>query len=133
MINLLLITHDTLGDAYLSLVRHFFPHNEIPLQLIRVRNNDDHDTILTRASALLPEDQKTLILTDIFGATPCNAAMKLLCSDRCTLLTGLNAPMLIKAVSRAACTDDLDAFTTCVYQAGIDGILSFDSRTNKAD
>jgi PTS system mannose-specific IIA component len=40
-----------------------------------------------------------LILTDMFGGTPCNLAMTFLAKDQIEVVTGVNLPMLIKAAS----------------------------------
>ncbi len=38
-----------------------------------------------------------LVLTDMFGGTPCNLAMTFLEKDQIEVVTGVNLPMLIKA------------------------------------
>ena len=45
-------------------------------------------------------EQPTLILTDIFGATPCNIAQKLASDSRSCirLVAGINLPMLLRSV-----------------------------------
>ena len=40
-----------------------------------------------------------LIITDMFGGTPCNLAMTFLAKDDIEVVTGVNLPMLIKAAS----------------------------------
>jgi mannose/fructose-specific phosphotransferase system component IIA len=40
-----------------------------------------------------------LVLTDIFGATPCNVAQKLVDGVDSKLVTGVNLPMLLRTVS----------------------------------
>ena len=40
-----------------------------------------------------------LMLTDMFGGTPCNLAMTFLAKDKVEVVTGVNLPMLIKAAS----------------------------------
>ena len=39
-----------------------------------------------------------LVVTDMFGGMPCNLAMTFLAADEVEVLTGVNLPMLIKAV-----------------------------------
>ena len=63
---------------------------------------------LAQAHALLAQlqngnpEQPTLILTDIFGATPCNIAQKLASDSRSRsrirLVAGINLPMLLRSV-----------------------------------
>jgi PTS system mannose-specific IIA component len=40
-----------------------------------------------------------LIITDMFGGTPCNLAMTFLARDEVEVVSGVNLPMLIKAAS----------------------------------
>lgn len=129
MIGLLVITHESLGAAYTQLANHFFPNfNFDHIRLLNVENTDDHAAIIARAQTLLPEincGNGVLILTDIFGATPCNAAMKLIVPQQSAMISGLNAPMLIKAVSHSTQAHDLNEFTEKVKQSGLQGIMAF--------
>lgn len=129
MIGLLIITHETLGSAYTCLAKHFFPNTDFShVHILNIQPSDDHEIIIGRAHVLLPELNRghgVLILTDIFGATPCNAAMKLIVPNQSAMISGLNAPMLIKAMNYSAQSTDLNGFVDVVTQAGKDGILAF--------
>ena len=129
MIGLLIITHETLGAAYTRLAEHFFPHFDFHhVAILNVETDDDHESIIRRAREKLPKldhGHGVLVLTDIFGATPCNAALKLIERGKSAMITGLNAPMLIKAVNYSVKSESLPEFVEIVKQAGIDGILSF--------
>ena len=129
MISILIITHETLGKAYTTLAKHFFQNSDLShVQILNVSTTDDHASIIQRAQDLLPEINRghgVLILTDIFGATPCNAAMKMIVPQQSAMISGLNAPMLIKAINYSAQSTDLISFVEMVKQAGINGIISF--------
>jgi PTS system mannose-specific IIA component len=43
-----------------------------------------------------------LLLTDMFGGTPCNLAITMLAKDEVEVVTGVNLPMLIKAAGLRA-------------------------------
>lgn len=131
MIGILIITHESLGEAFSALVRHFFPGRSFDhVRILNVENTDDHKSILDQVEALLPEVDRgrgVLIMTDIFGATPCNAALKVMADDGHTaLVSGLNAPMLVKAFHRSAEAASLAELAQAVRQAGLDGIMLFD-------
>lgn len=129
MIGLLIITHETLGGAYTRLASHFFPHFDFShIQILNVEAHEDHEAIIQKAQSLLPKLNRgygVLILTDIFGATPCNAAMKMLALQHSAMITGLNAPMLIKAVNYSVQSNDLIVFVEMVKEAGCQGIMVF--------
>jgi hypothetical protein len=129
MISLLIITHEQLGQAYTTLINHFFPNHDFShTHILNVEKTDDQCAIINRVHTILPQlDQGNgvLIFTDIFGATPCNAALKMIAAHKFSMISGLNAPMLIKAISYYPQYTDLVEFTQLVKQAGLDGIMSF--------
>ena len=51
---------------------------------------------IAQAIARVDQGQGVLILTDMFGGTPCNLAMTFLAENKVEVLTGVNVPMLIK-------------------------------------
>lgn len=128
MIGLLIITHERIGEAYRALAHHVFgskmPEN---VQILGVHPDENQDDIINRAIEMIqdfPENHGVLIMTDIFGATPCNAARRMVRAGKSAILTGLNAPMMVKAVQYAPEAADLAAFTEKVKQAGVNGIFA---------
>ena len=128
MIGLLIITHEKLGEAYRGLTAHFFPQSSPDyIHILGVTPNEDQDDIINRSIAKLqefPTNNGVLIITDIFGATPCNAARRLVRAKKSAILSGLNAPMMIKALQDAPRADNLKAFTETVKEAAIRGIIA---------
>jgi len=61
-------------------------------------------------------------MADLFGATPCNVASKLVDGVHSRLLTGVNLPMLLRAVSYRA--EPLDALVTRAMMGGTQGVIS---------
>ncbi|MCF7522201.1 PTS mannose transporter subunit IIA [Neisseria sp. ZJ106] len=132
MISLLVITHESVGEAYQGLARHFFAGG-LPdyVQILGVQPDEDQDDIINRAIASLqdfPPNHGVLIMTDIFGATPCNAARRMVRENKSAILTGLNAPMMIKAMQYAPQAEDLQAFTETVREAAVKGIFAITAR-----
>ena len=131
MIGLLIITHETIRDAYRCLADHLFP-NGFPenLHILGVQPNEDQNDIINNAIAALqefPDNRGVLIMTDIFGATPCNAARRLVRENKSAILTGLNAPMMIKAIQYSSQAENLSDFTETVKEAAIRGIFAITS------
>ena len=128
MIGLLIITHESIGEAYRSLAQHFLPHGTPEnIHILGVQPDEDQDDIINNAIAKLqefPENHGVLIMTDIFGATPCNAARRMVRADKSAILTGLNAPMLIKAIQHSPAAEHLNAFTDMVKEAAVKGIFA---------
>jgi PTS system ascorbate-specific IIA component len=72
------------------------------------------------ALAILDTPQ-TLVLTDVFGATPCNAAQKLVDGVNTKLLAGVNLPMLLRTVTYRH--EPLDAMMARALAGGTQGVM----------
>jgi PTS system ascorbate-specific IIA component len=62
-----------------------------------------------------------LVFSDIYGATPCNLAVKLQVKDRVELIAGVNLPMLVRAFTYRA--KDMETMVTKALSGGRDGVL----------
>lgn len=131
MIGLMIVTHETVGQANLQLIQHIFGSIPEKIAVVGVRSDDSVEQIhaeVVKNLSSLNYGNGVLILTDIFGATPCNLVRQLLKQDNIILLTGLNAPMLIKALQNFAKFDDVREFAEVVKQAAIAGIMTISNR-----
>lgn len=92
------------------------------LIILPVKKAESPDSILNRAQELIERQLKItngiLILSDIFGATPSNIASQLAIPGKVEVITGLNLPMLIRAISYSK-----GSLETCVKKS-LDGGLS---------
>jgi PTS system ascorbate-specific IIA component len=102
---ILLIAHAPLANALRQCALHVFPDCGATVMAIDVQPNlPPEETLGAARIALdqlnrLPQVQGVLVLTDIFGATPCNVAQKLVDGVKSRLITGVNLPMLLRSVS----------------------------------
>ncbi|MCX8745603.1 PTS mannose transporter subunit IIA [Snodgrassella sp. B3882] len=131
MIGLMIVTHETVGQANLQLIQHIFGSIPEKIAVVGVRSDDSVEQIhaeVVKNLSSLNYGNGVLILTDIFGATPCNLVRQLLKQDNIILLTGLNAPMLIKALQNFAKFDDVREFAEVVKQAAIAGIMTISNQ-----
>ena len=102
MIGLLIVAHGTLGESLIHCASHVMGKRPLYLRQLGVTIHDEPDAILPQGRDLvrfLDQGDGVLILTDIFGATPSNIACKLLEPGRVQGVSGVNLPMLIKALS----------------------------------
>ncbi len=74
-------------------------------------------------SSLLRADNnaEVMILTDVFGATPCNIAQQL-SSQKVRVITGVNLPMLMRAVCYAS--EPLDVLTQRATTGATQGVMT---------
>ena len=100
MNGILIIAHAPLASAFLQCVRHVFPDTAAGVAALDVQPEMPPEDTLAQAGRMLSQLglPKTLVLTDIFGATPSNVAQKLADGLNTKLVTGLNLPMLLRAV-----------------------------------
>ena len=88
-----------------------------------VQPNQPPEESLAQARILLEQlgTDSTLVLTDVFGATPCNVAQRLVDGVRSRLVTGVNLPMLLRAVSYRA--EPLDSVVSRAVVGGTQGVM----------
>jgi mannose PTS system EIIA component len=102
MIGILLITHGSFGEALVQNACHVLNKRPVQLNQLGVAAQDDPLDLLPLARNMLQlvdDGDGVLILTDIFGASPANLALKLLEPGRIEGLTGANLPMLLRALT----------------------------------
>ncbi|MBL8998882.1 MAG: PTS fructose transporter subunit IIA, partial [Gemmatimonadetes bacterium] len=63
----------------------------------------------------------TLVLTDVFGATPCNIAQKLVAGEDARLVAGINLPMLLRTVSYRH--EPIDALVARALTGATQGVM----------
>ena len=103
MIGILLITHGSYGEALVQNACHVLNKRPPQLNQLGLSAQDDPLDLLPLARQMLhlvdDGDGVLLLMTDIFGATPSNLALKLLEPGRVEGLTGVNLPMLLRALN----------------------------------
>ena len=102
MIGILLITHGSFGEALVQNACHVLNKRPVQVNQLGVSAQDDPLDLLPLARqmlALVDDGEGALVLTDVFGATPANLALKLLEPGRVEVLAGVNLPMLLRVLT----------------------------------
>ena len=102
MIGILLITHGSYGEALVQNACHVLNKRPLQLNQLGLSAQDDPLDLLPLARQMLhlvDDGDGVLLMSDIFGATPSNLALKLLEPGRVEGLTGVNLPMLLRALN----------------------------------
>jgi PTS system ascorbate-specific IIA component len=124
---ILLIAHAPLAHALRACALHVFPDCGEAVTAIDVQPNLSPDETLATARIALqqaarqPHVKGVLVLTDIFGATPSNVAQRLVDGVGSRLITGVNLPMLLRAVSYRH--ESLDALVQRAVIGGTQGVM----------
>ena len=98
---ILIIAHAPLASALRECVLHVYPEAAAGVLAQDVPPNEPTETTRLTAIALLKQldAPNTLVLTDVFGATPCNVAQKVVDGVHSKLVAGVNLPMLLRTVN----------------------------------
>jgi PTS system ascorbate-specific IIA component len=98
---ILIIAHTPLASALRACVLHVFPEVEQSLVALDVSANEPPEETLAAANIMVRQLNApgVLVLTDVFGATPCNVAQKLVDGVYSKLVAGVNLPMLLRTVN----------------------------------
>lgn len=124
---ILLIAHAPLANALRQCALHVFPECGAWVTAIDVQPNLSPEETLASArialEQLAQQDGVTgvLVLADIFGATPSNVAQKLVDGVSARLITGVNLPMLLRAVSYRH--EPIDTLVSRAVVGGTQGVM----------
>lgn len=102
MIGILVLTHEDLGEHLIRCASHVVGMKPPQLLHLGVFIQNDPDAVLIQARELIQQldsGDGVLILNDMFGATPCNIASRLVQPGRVECLSGANLPMLVRVLT----------------------------------
>lgn len=102
MIGIIVVTHNQLGDALIESAQFVLGRAPEALSAVSVCLKDDPEAMRKKiAAAIKNVNQKNgiLLLTDMFGGTPSNLSYSFLDEGRIEVLSGVNLPILIKAIN----------------------------------
>ena len=101
-VGLLLITHKNIASSLLEAARQMLDTCPLATRALEVPLDYPVADILTQAKehiCTLDTGNGVLILTDIYGSTPANIGKQLSQDFNCTLVAGINLPMLVRILN----------------------------------
>ena len=128
MVGILLITHNGLGDSLIDCVRHVLGVAPAHVRALSVLAKDDPVRKEEEARALIAQLDKgkgVLLLSDVYGATPCNIALRLCQPGRIEGVAGVNLPMLLRVASYS--NKPLNELVQRALDGGRECIVTIDS------
>ena len=102
MIGILLVTHGNIGKSLLNCATHILDSSPSSVDCLPINSNknlENYSNIISKKIKDLDTGHGVLIMTDIYGATPCNLLNKFTKKNEVAVVTGVNLPMLIEAIS----------------------------------
>ena len=100
MSGILIIAHAPLASALKACATHTFPDCAASVEALDVPPDQPVEETEAQARVLLARVQRpdALIITDVFGATPCNVAQRLADGVHVKVVAGANVPMLWRSL-----------------------------------
>ena len=130
MIGILLITHGTLGESLINCASHTMGEEPQNIGRLGVTAQDDPEAILPEAiekCRALDQGSGVLVFSDIYGATPCNIASRMLIPGKVEGVAGVNLPMLIRALTYRK--EPLRTVVDKALSGGSEGVMQIPSKT----
>ena len=120
MTQVIVVAHEPLASALLAVARHAFPDCAPTLRAMDVPAGEDPQLTEARLRELV-NGQDTLILADVFGATPCNVAQRVADGAHVRVVAGVNAPMVWRSLCYAH--EGVDALAARAQSGAVQGVV----------
>lgn len=127
MIGLVLVAHGPLPEALLETAAMIAGKFEGTATLSLMPGDGLEDLVdrLRTAAEGVEDGDGVLILLDLFGGTPSNAATLITQQrDNTYAVSGVNVPMLLEVLLTRQYQDDVKSLTETAFSSGIQGIVN---------
>lgn len=123
MIGILIVAHAPLASALRECALHVFPDCASGVQALDVLPDESPEQSLAKARDAMQVlgTDSVLLLSDVFGATPCNVAQQLNDGVHTRLVAGANLPMLLRSVCYRH--ESLEALAIRAHAGGTQSIM----------
>jgi mannose PTS system EIIA component len=123
MIGILIIAHAPLASALRDCALHVFPDCAPGVLALDVLPHEAPEVSLAQAREAIRAlgTAEVLLLSDVFGATPCNVAQQLNDGLSTRLVAGVNLPMLLRSVCYRH--ESLEALAARAHAGGTQGVM----------
>jgi PTS system mannose-specific IIA component len=102
MIGILIVTHRQLGDALIDAAEFILGNPPESTLAVSIDINENAEKLRAKIKSAIKNVngyKGVLIMTDMFGGTPSNLSYSFLEEGRVEVISGVNLPILIKAIS----------------------------------
>ncbi len=120
MTGILVVTHANLASTLIETLEFIMGKEQENLLPISIDIKEDTDKLrkkIKQGISRVMSDNGVLIFTDMFGGTPSNLAYSFLEEGKVEVISGVNLPLLLKAVT-ARKKMDMETLTTSLVEHG---------------
>lgn len=137
MIGILIVTHQKLGDALIDAAEFILGNRPDKVVSVSINITEPADKLRDKISdgiKKVNDNEGVIILTDMFGGSPSNLSYSFLEEGRTEVISGVNLPILIKAINSRKDLD-ITKLAQCIEAYGkksislASGILKGNKRT----
>ena len=137
MTGILLVTHANLGSTLIETVEFILGNSQDNLFSVSINIQEDPNSLrkkIKKGISKVRTDNGVIILTDMFGGTPSNLSYSFLEEGQVEVISGVNLPILLKAVNSRS-KMDMETLTSSLVEHGkrsislASGILKGTKRT----
>ncbi len=137
MIGILIVTHQKLGDALIDAAEFILGTRPEKVVAVSININEPAGKLREKISdgiKKVNDNEGVVILTDMFGGSPSNLSYSFLEEGRTEVISGVNLPILIKAINSRK-DMDVASLAQCIEAYGkksislASGILKGNKRT----
>ena len=123
-VGLLLVSHQGIASQLLKNAENMLRTSPLATRILEVPFDAPLEQVQQQAQDYvknLDQGDGVLILTDLYGSTPCNIGKSLVVDSGFKLVSGLNLPMLIRVLNYPQL--DLDGMASKAVSGGKDGVM----------
>jgi mannose PTS system EIIA component len=123
MAAVLIVAHAPLASALTAVAQHVYPGCSATISALDIGPGETPESVRDAARSLIDArgEPDWLVLTDVFGATPCNGALLLADSPRVRVVAGVNVPMLWRTLCYGA--EPLEALVERAVGGATQGVM----------
>ena len=98
MIGIVIVAHGGLAEEYKAALEHVVGHQEklITIGIGENHNRKSKELEICNASDQVDTGSGVILVTDLFGGSPSNLALRACTKENRTIIYGANLPMLVK-------------------------------------
>jgi mannose PTS system EIIA component len=126
MVGILILTHGRMAEELLQAARNITGGMERfeALALKWSESVEEAESRVAAAIQRLEEGDGVLVMTDIFGGTPSNVAMRFMDPGHVEVISGVNLPMVVRLGCLSTASMPLSAMTAWIQEKGRSSICS---------
>jgi len=121
MTGILVVTHGNLASTLIETLDFIMGKEQDRLLPISIDIKEDPDNLrkkIKQGILKVSQDKGVLIFTDMFGGTPSNLAYSFLDEGKIEVISGVNLPLLLKAVTARKKSTDLETLASTLVEHG---------------